>query len=589
MYWWDERPNFGDAVGPWLVQAMSGHEPVNARRRKELSPVLWAVGSTIGYLDRNNVDIWGSGLMEPLQGSKLDALRKLENVRVHAVRGTETRSELVSKLGWEVPEVYGDPALLLPRFYTAKPAAQSGRIAVVPHYVHVKHLPSSLGDGSVVVDVASDLESVVDTIAQADVCISTSLHGIIIAQAYGVPWIWLRVVDHPLGGDAFKFRDFFSTIDDSQASTVAVKASELGTLDIESLASRATLPSLTIALDSLESAFPFARGEGFEAESDLPPLPTPLAQLSRRARRRASHVKSRLVPKREADLLQPELIKALSTVASELKQSNRNTQRLLAEVGKQNRTMEAIRLESTSGVMTAVREFVNERQLTMIETLEHLVESENSFSRFGDGEFRLMLRSDFNLRFQSNSRPLQSELLATFRDAGRDRFDVGFPQIFGDAHWSGVWSELWPELKSNVPETGAFLNSHVTRPTVFEQYGDRAVDLWREVWRDRDIVFVTGAGSRFAATPALFSSARSTRTVSSLPVGAYDDLDRLVEELSEVGEGALVLLALGPAGTVLARRLALIGIRALDIGHISDSYHNVFSGGPRPESRPIRS
>lgn len=43
VYWWDERPNFGDAVGPWLVQAMSGHEPVNARRRKELSPVLWAV------------------------------------------------------------------------------------------------------------------------------------------------------------------------------------------------------------------------------------------------------------------------------------------------------------------------------------------------------------------------------------------------------------------------------------------------------------------------------------------------------------------------------------------------------------------
>src|SRR5690606_15342448 len=118
-----------------------------------------------------------------------------------------------TKLGWNVPKIYGDPALLLPRFHQPRPnTVASDRITIVPHYFH-KEIFSSVDPGFHVVDVARDPAVVVDEIATSRACISTSLHGVIVAHAFGVPWVWLRVADHPLRGDAFKFEDFFTVMD----------------------------------------------------------------------------------------------------------------------------------------------------------------------------------------------------------------------------------------------------------------------------------------------------------------------------------------------------------------------------------------
>lgn len=56
--------------------------------------------------------MWGAGLMRTLEPAETERLAGLRGVGVHAVRGALTAAELRSKLGWRVPEVYGDPALL---------------------------------------------------------------------------------------------------------------------------------------------------------------------------------------------------------------------------------------------------------------------------------------------------------------------------------------------------------------------------------------------------------------------------------------------------------------------------------------------
>ncbi|MFE6971759.1 polysaccharide pyruvyl transferase family protein [Isoptericola sp. NPDC057653] len=300
VFWWDERSNFGDAIGPWLVQRISGMEPVNARRQRHLKPALYSVGSIFRSIDRHDVDVWGTGLMDPLGGATLERLGGRKDVRVHAVRGRRTREELVTKLGWDVPEVYGDPGLLLPRLYTPAASGPSPRakVAFVPHYAHQKYVADAPEAGVEVVDVSVNLERVVDQIAGADACVSTSLHGVIVAQAYEVPWVWLRVSDHPLGGDTFKFEDFFSTLDESKVVTHDSLAEELATLDLVALAGRATLPDLTISLDALMDSFPVPRAAGAGKPFELPPLPAPPAaprgRLARRAARLASGVRRRL-------------------------------------------------------------------------------------------------------------------------------------------------------------------------------------------------------------------------------------------------------------------------------------------------------
>lgn len=257
VYWWDKRSNFGDAVGPWLVERMTGLAPVNARNTKIPNRPLFTVGSIIGQLSRNSADIWGSGLIAPLEDARLQKLRGLTDITVHAVRGKATRKELIEKLGWSVPEVYGDPALLLPRYLAPEPGqASAGKISVVPHYVHAKYFKAVAGDDLHVVDVKQGLETVVHEIAASRICVSTSLHGVIVAQAYGVPWVWLRIHDHKLGGDQFKFDDFFSTLDAEAVASSDVSGADVAGLDFRRLANQASLPPLTISLEDLAEALP---------------------------------------------------------------------------------------------------------------------------------------------------------------------------------------------------------------------------------------------------------------------------------------------------------------------------------------------
>jgi len=86
--------------------------------------------------------------------------------------------------------------------------------------------------------------------------VSSSLHGLIVAQAYGVPWVWLDVIDHQLGGKDFKFEDFFSCLDREAVSRIQVSASELANIDLAALGAKATLPALQIDLSLLRDAFP---------------------------------------------------------------------------------------------------------------------------------------------------------------------------------------------------------------------------------------------------------------------------------------------------------------------------------------------
>ncbi len=260
VLWWDERANFGDAVGPWLVQKISGLKPVNGWRRQLEVPPLITVGSTAGWAEQDGTQVWGAGLMRPPEPGVVQRLAGLRGVRIHAVRGALTGAALRSRLGWTVPEIYGDPALLLPRVLRVPDGQPSqGKVAVVPHLDHRGLFAGAEDAGAHVVDARQGMERVVREIAGARACISSSLHGIIVAQAYGVPWVWVRISDAVIAGDTFKFRDFLTTVDDSAAVRVDLTLAQAQTLDPVRLARRAALPRLEISLDALLDAFPLPR------------------------------------------------------------------------------------------------------------------------------------------------------------------------------------------------------------------------------------------------------------------------------------------------------------------------------------------
>jgi hypothetical protein len=72
-------------------------------------------------------------------------------------------------------------------------------------------LAESAGYRVRVVNVHQTAERVIREIAASGVVISTSLHGLVIADAYGIPAVW-TTLEPPLGGGAFKFHDYESVI-----------------------------------------------------------------------------------------------------------------------------------------------------------------------------------------------------------------------------------------------------------------------------------------------------------------------------------------------------------------------------------------
>ena len=260
------------------------------------------------------------------------------------------------------------------------------------------------------------------------------------------------------------------------------------------------------------------------------------------------------------------------------------------ELREQRKYLEVFRQVAISDVMSDVQLFAAERELTLEQTMERLIEERVSFARFGDGEFRLMLRPEFNLRFQKWTPGLAADLRSVlgFEGLDPDHLMLSFPYPLRGMYWSTVWPDIWPDLKPLLGTSVMYGSTHVTRPLVFEHLGSRGVELWRKVWDGQHVCIVTGEGSRFSLVPELFDGIAGSRFVRSTPTNAYADLPRLMKVLEAEDPDQLYLVALGPAGTLTTAWLSGLGRRAIDVGHISNSWAKVFAGGKMPERLDVR-
>ncbi|MDN3904218.1 GT-D fold domain-containing glycosyltransferase [Arthrobacter sp. YD2] len=251
------------------------------------------------------------------------------------------------------------------------------------------------------------------------------------------------------------------------------------------------------------------------------------------------------------------------------------------------RLVDGLKTMASQPLLDEVRRAFHGKQLSFMDTLHAISAESLSFARFGDGELRNMFRPEYSIYFQRNSAELSSDLKAAFAGEGASNLLIGLPQIFADhLHWNVVLHELWSDMKAYVGELPRFGNLHVTRPVAFQAHGDDLVDAWRHIWDDREVLIVTGKGSRFELEPDLFDNLRAWRFEHSLPRDAYSDLNR-VEQAAVDAPEKMVLISLGPAGSVLAHRLAKAGKQALDLGHLSSSYANVMKGGAFPERTAV--
>ncbi|MEQ8857240.1 MAG: polysaccharide pyruvyl transferase family protein [Pseudomonadales bacterium] len=201
--------NAGDWYSPLICAHLSGREVEYAAPHR---CDLVAAGSLLQRLNRphrlhrlglsRRLHIWGTGSLRAE-----DSLTAQHSV--HAVRGVLTR-ERMAAADPSVP--LGDPGLLADTLVEAN-GAKRWPLGIVPHLVDRDH-PEVLAfldrhPRAKLLDVTAPVPELLGNVAACERVLSSSLHGLIFADAYGVPNAWFAASDRLIGG-RHKFDDYYS-------------------------------------------------------------------------------------------------------------------------------------------------------------------------------------------------------------------------------------------------------------------------------------------------------------------------------------------------------------------------------------------
>lgn len=202
------KNNWGDALNPVLVDFLSGKKSIHPNSIKNYSnkPTFLVIGSYLGNkINAKNIQIWGSGFW------KEDQSLLFNPSKIFAVRGPLSRKKLINS-GYDCPEVYGDPALLYPLFYYPKIDTKY-EWGIIPHFRDSKSplLKNFNHHSTLFINIEQNINDVVDQILSCKYIASSSLHGLIAADAYGLPSVWLKFPEHGVD-DNFKFKDYLLSV-----------------------------------------------------------------------------------------------------------------------------------------------------------------------------------------------------------------------------------------------------------------------------------------------------------------------------------------------------------------------------------------
>lgn len=202
--------NLGDYFGVIVVNWMLLRKGLSLDDYVEKKKHLLTVGSGAAK-SYQNMTIWGSGVERELPQRFRRFFQKswYRKLDIRAVRGPKSR-EYLMRLGHKVPEVYGDPAILMPLIYSDLTGGGNEwyDISIIPQLVTEKGIREKYPDAHIISMNTNDYKSVIDQIVQSKLIISSSLHGVILADAYGVPSVWYR----GLGKDIdFKYLDYYAS------------------------------------------------------------------------------------------------------------------------------------------------------------------------------------------------------------------------------------------------------------------------------------------------------------------------------------------------------------------------------------------
>lgn len=217
-------PNMGDILNREVIKKCFGYD---VKRKSYLFGKVSGIGSGLGNYTLEgqwwkkilkqisgivspNVYIWGTGFVNYKEHD--EKLYK-KNIQFCAVRGKLSRDRIAKLTGKDMSNIpMGDAGILASNLLDEK-IDKIYDVGIIAHYKEknepiFKELYNKFPNATII-DVQDTPMNVTKKIAECKTIISSSLHGLIIADSLRVPNIHIVVTDNLLG-DGFKFDDYYS-------------------------------------------------------------------------------------------------------------------------------------------------------------------------------------------------------------------------------------------------------------------------------------------------------------------------------------------------------------------------------------------
>ena len=169
----------------WMLakKNLSRETPISKTRH------LMSIGSLLGGSGLFDAAVWGTGVRSYDGICSIGKRKRIQKLDIRAVRGPITW-QILNTFGYSCPKVYGDPAVLMPLVYSPDESHRhpNGKIGLIQHYLSAEQIPDAVQS----IDIeTTDYCQFIDSIVGCRKIISSSLHGIILAECFGIPAVFL--------------------------------------------------------------------------------------------------------------------------------------------------------------------------------------------------------------------------------------------------------------------------------------------------------------------------------------------------------------------------------------------------------------
>ena len=231
------------------------------------------------------------------------------------------------------------------------------------------------------------------------------------------------------------------------------------------------------------------------------------------------------------------------------------------------------------------------------DSLDYLIESKCSLSRFGDGEFTLMLNGEFlsprnnSLKFQQADPRLKNRLVNILKDRSVDQYNlkIAIPRTLVEidrnnlvdssiGFWQNYLHELFYKVYKLLRKDYTYLNSQISRfylddRNKIQATTENKLNKWKELWKNQNLLIIEGKGSNLGKDSGLYEHASSIQRIECPSSNTFQYYNEILEAARKFGKDKLILISLGPTAAVLAYDLAKDGFRAIDTGYLELEHH----------------